>query len=1680
MEKKNINTISSRDKKAQEVEIERAPVEQEVNVEEESIQELRAQKTRAESLVNAEIKSYEDWQDCYATVRPLESVTPINQSETETFVSSLEQQIDSALRGSNYVVLASDLLGKTKNVQKFYSEMESRLTGEITLLNNSLLEIKNEEKLIKAKNLILRAMSYLRLQDLENKRTEIENKLQEKILEQQECRNQIDKLVRGAFNVEYKTKQKIDTDERQILSDAHSKVMDSVKIFQEQICSNEKLKYEAIRGEALDYIIRGFQDYIYFIPNDRWGEYKILLRDSLQIEFTDEGGLLLAAPEFLAKLPEERREAFERELKNSGRHILGGFNLRPIAELVTAKMFSQKILKPREGYFNTDFDYDSSRFMQSYATTITDWQRVHSFDSIQKVFAQEAVAIDKDFERVLVKESLDDFSGETIDALEYYPTPEAIRNLVLLLSADNKGYSKSHATGTFEKIIKQPVWPKIREATLAVYPELNLDDVVEVVSNKSPIYYSILRRPRIGRFASEIFKQNLTESGKNTRISELALQSMSVADLAELAIERGILNEGSATAIIKAQKKIDESFPDQDVENLHIRRMLIDFISHNKNDNERMHLAQIEKVVELANAVSNNEIKSGEEQSLSFSYFQAENFQKAYAMASPENAKKLLEVPGQLPRLMMRPDLIPGEAFFQNFEGQKTIDIFKKLEESYRGEDDCFYNILDFIHRGIMKVEWATKLPTIIPEIVQNKEYWNIVRAHPDIMLADSDSLEFAGLFIEGSKVCSLEARNNIMNLVGNRAISPARSLVLLKEFKFEDPSEEMLNHPNILLQNNAGLKFARSFQAEGINCLDEKSDQEFGAAISMSKNDGNAHLFGRFIKALTRNCNKNCEKYTEGEISSKNWFERFILFIKMTLEDGGLSKMPEEVMIKIKAEFERAETKQLCLDELRSAWQGYLNNGEMQTTPGFLQITSTFISENGAGPMSQLEGQGEFINSFINFQEKRTSTVKSKNAVFTGLGAMENRFSAERWANDERTSFYQISKDILEASPALFSDYLKLFQELKPIDLKSFAEELYPLHRAKLVLLEKNKNIVGSKHQLRDLVSIRRDINELIKKYSTANSKQETVDLFEVKHMELVGEITELFKNRFGIIKIPAEFSPEIIKSLVNASTYLANLNDRDVEKENTLGFYLSLMINNQWQAFRGGQTVAPGEYLMSDRVLGIEQLLKKREELSPLTTENLHISEAQLPDFIHDLQAETQNQALGEVETIDSKLTNVIANLQGLSDQDLYAYNLDKVRVKLLTDYGNKKIGGVVAGVFQKIKKDGWKITDLENDTSMGAEDKKIIAIIRDGLKLEGLEFEIGNLKKHFQDELKQFSVSTNLLDYVKEMRAEEEVATLQQLLSPSPEVVSVFNSLGESFSVNSGAVAMSKDLGYLESLLTKAKDRLMKTYKKSSASSGEIENRERQTKSLQVATEYIKTIGDQLGKLELIYEQIKGKASSLEQVSKNTTNELLKAKLIEIKAIIERRDDQQIIVSTITTDLGVVMENIRECLSCVRQGCNNDTNLSFGDSNKFFIISQTDVMQKGSISDQIIYLEPAELSNGNKTMALVMDKVYGVKTAGVFLNHFAVLLKKYEVLKNKYQDLNMSIVIPDEVIKMDKQLLIDKIKHKFGSKLLIDIESLTINLIPSATGDHYEEFAESARLSGQKKVNGLVIRV
>lgn len=749
---------------------------------------------------------------------------------------------------------------------------------------------------------------------------------------------------------------------------------------------------------------------------------------------------------------------------------------------------------------------------------------------------------------------------------------------------------------------------------------------------------------------------------------------------------------------------------------------------------------------------------------------------------------------------------------------------------------------------------------------------------------------------------------------------------------------------------------------------------------------------------------------------------------------------------------FNRPEVKDACLAGMRSGWSRYLSGNSPVSVPFTTMFEAREVGKlQGGGHIAQVGSLSRFIEQYSEAMASPGTAIKTVEDNFEGVKSIESRFEKDGWSNEERSEFYEIGADFLKNAPSLFDDVLSLSNSVSPAELKKIVRKILPLYRARLSLmnLPETKKIKEAKA----LVAVRKDLRSLAKDMEKTRGLPvvDGEDPIKKHEEKLKEDIISIFRERFAIIKIPENFGESETRAVKNISLWLANMNrDHHFEQADALlGFYLALMINGKWDEFKRGEPVDPKEYLQPKEAEVVEELIEKEKEYEVVTAKNLGAEEKDMPALLEAYEREESVLAVEDVETIDVKMFNISRNIHDMEDPDLYDDPADKMRISLLSKHGNKVLGSAAAKYFQRLR-------NPKKELEVSAEESLAQRDIESALASMGRDLTPENIKLVFQDGMKSLAVVSSVLSLIRNEGLDEATEELRASLRPSEEIVTIFQKIKEGFEPNSGARALSEDIDYLSNILVKRESMLT-------------------PEELALAKEYVRKAGECLNKLYPKYDLIKEKFANLSR-SKGadalSKNPKLAAKLKEVGAVVTRQDSREPIVTTATSDLNEVIENIRECLSCRTTQVNNDSNLSFGSKNKFFVLTRGADRAAGSVSDEIVYLEKTVGADGSESVALVMDTIYGRRAPSIFLNHVAVLGKKIREMKKVAPGAEIGLYITNEAKFTGGYVgalgdFEKDVKKLFGPNCTVTETDRKIEPAKTAFNRHYPEYSSKGFL-------------
>lgn len=815
------------------------------------------------------------------------------------------------------------------------------------------------------------------------------------------------------------------------------------------------------------------------------------------------------------------------------------------------------------------------------------------------------------------------------------------------------------------------------------------------------------------------------------------------------------------------------------------------------------------------------------------------------------------------------------------------------------------------------------------------------------------------------------------------------------------------------------------------------------------------------------------------GEVTEDNILSALTRFIYKNARgwDGS-----SEADLKIKEAFSESNlaNKDEAMRQLRKIYEDYLKSSAETPFPDSLAMLANYMHKsNGAGPLTQIEA---FLDYCGALSEAGGEGLKK------GAARVEGKI--KDWDNVDRANFYATGAEILSADPRLYEEFIEVFDRLDDSrDFKMFAQEIFPLFRAKLALLrsyEDHSNGIGVGYQdisYRDvdMDQLCNDLHKLLIPFTfMSRGDDEGEKAFRERREKgfvavkegLFGEISGLFTEKFGIIPeaIPGDLDKEGMRSVEDMVLYLSNIAHQSVQKKNLIGYYLALQLSKRedgltmWDAFRKGEDCNPSDYLVSDAAQAVADQIRRSNEMSPLTAENTKISsEGRLREFRGALQEETSEIRVGSVSTVDVRLQDLKGNIEELVDPDLYDNAMDRAKVAIIGRYPPKMIGKVATALWQREAK-GGEPAFSETETALADELIKLLADAE-------LEVTPENIQKYLQQGFKELGPVAKTLALIRESDVTKKVAELQDMLIPQGEVATIFGELGEQFRPKSGVLALNADLEFLDGIVSKGK--------KNGAFSGDPVE---QARKFGVVKGYLDAIEQRMAELDGIYSVIAKSFESIRVPNEGEgSNRAVAEKIQEIRRIINGGGvNDSVIISTCSINMNTIIENMRACLSCKTKGINNDTNLTFGESYKFYVYSQNGVKEGGSISDEVVYFVPTGQGDDLR-MSFVMDRIYGTKNSDVLLGHVGVLAKKARALKDKYPEVPISIFVTTNgasscSVPIDSGNLLTHLASIEG----VTVRSSTreVNIPESGYGDHYIEIGGDTRTSGPRMVYGVEV--
>ncbi|MDP2642479.1 MAG: hypothetical protein Q8P62_01395 [Candidatus Peregrinibacteria bacterium] len=507
---------------------------------------------------------------------------------------------------------------------------------------------------------------------------------------------------------------------------------------------------------------------------------------------------------------------------------------------------------------------------------------------------------------------------------------------------------------------------------------------------------------------------------------------------------------------------------------------------------------------------------------------------------------------------------------------------------------------------------------------------------------------------------------------------------------------------------------------------------------------------------------------------------------------------------------------------------------------------------------------------------------------------------------------------------------------------------------------------------------------------------------------------LSSFFEQEMGLRNLPP-VTAEMMEKITPFITYLTNIAKVSQEKRLILSFFISLQIFGKWDAFKQGEEIDLSTHFSDDNVAQLQAYLSKR------TAYDIFAGFDQ--SFFAKLNESTEAVMVGESGGIVGTLGEIDRHSADLKDPDNFS-ETERHLFAVVQRFGPKKVGKALSMRFKDASYSDEVIEALGHIDN----EKETLPTLQKVARI------FGSLLK-FQETIEAADIDGH-------------VRRLENALTPSSQVIAVFQKIDVEMSGNSGAKPISDDIEYLESILNKKRS--------------EITEEEYNT-----AKGYLDGVRKTTMELYVVKDTITKEFSLLDEASKKTSelSDIFKSRLSTFRKIlvVEAGDKAITLRSTMTGNLNDVIAHIRQCLGCKEKEVNNDTNLTFGDRNRFFIVTREFSMNPSqSLSDELVTVLETKEENGEKKLSFVMDNVYGARSPDILVTNVLAVLRKLKSIRNVAGSRSIDIFVTDAALNscgLTLQHLQEKIQKEFGKALLSEtIKAVTV--APSASGDgHYE---------------------
>lgn len=461
------------------------------------------------------------------------------------------------------------------------------------------------------------------------------------------------------------------------------------------------------------------------------------------------------------------------------------------------------------------------------------WKALTQSSLAKEIFGETLINRDRELYEYYLEQSLTDRDGNIIDRLYFYPTPESVRNIMLLAAADYSSYRTVHANGVLTEWAKRKDWGEILNNFVEEYPEFGSARYFVEEWN----YHRQDTRPGTKKAFAEFVMALLDDESLDDKLKKLCFEALPNAGLIDKLVGEGLIEDAVMASKIKEAEILllnknreirDIPYGDPDYYSIWgegfnevVREKLQTLNSDFSPEQRQYYLEPIIRLSKLSEAILQNADNNRALEYLTYNHL-IEYI--GDIEISEEHWEILFSAYESCPSLVNYPGLM--EEFLLQFSGQETVDLFAALEQHdvYTDDLEIFSKVAALVGGKKLTKERALELPYKAAEVFSSPVVFAALE-FPELFLATDDDV---GFFVKLSKAYdqfTSGANNPDFIHLAERISGDLISRELALEFPVKASglmSPEMkelrvfvLNRANLLIKDETDLKFLNQVVGE-------------------------------------------------------------------------------------------------------------------------------------------------------------------------------------------------------------------------------------------------------------------------------------------------------------------------------------------------------------------------------------------------------------------------------------------------------------------------------------------------------------------------------------------------------------------------------------------------------------------------------------------------------------------------------------------------------------------------------------------------------------------------------------------------------------------------------------------------------------------------------------------------